>query len=265
MYKMVVLDLDGTLLNSASSLSEKNRWVIEKCVKMGIKVVLASGRMHYSMKPIIKKLQLEEDFHIAGNGSTIFSLGGYLEDISILEDEVYRNVVKRLKKEEVEFLVYSKENVYYDYAPKLSGAVLKYGDERPVQMNSIADLKGVPKIVLYLDSEEWEKEKRIREIMKDCAAVLRSHESFVDIVHFDTSKYKAIERLMRFYKIQPKEVIAIGDSENDAELIENVGLGIAMANGSDIVKRVAKYITPKTNDQDGVADTLERLVLKKIS
>lgn len=258
MYKMIVLDLDGTLLNSDSIVSKKNKWMIKKCREQGLKIVLASGRMYYSMDPIIKELQLEEDSHVGGNGAIIFSLQGYVKIVSALENRVYRNLIGKIKKENIQLLSYSKENIYYDYAPQLSHLILNFQDVELTQVKSVMQLKNIIKVVLYVKDKERDKEERVRDIIKNHAAVFRSHKSFLDIVHHSTNKYRAIEELMQQYKIHPKEVIAIGDSENDVEMIKNVGLGVAMPNGSEEAKKAAKYIAPKTNNEDGVADILER-------
>ncbi|RBP38706.1 Cof-type HAD-IIB family hydrolase [Garciella nitratireducens] len=267
MYKMIVMDLDGTLLRSNSTVSENSKRAIQKCKDQGIKVVLASGRMHYAMKPIIKELGLEEGLHIGGNGSIIFSLQGFIEVLPVVKEEKYPDLIDKLQKEQVEMLAYSKENIYYDFAPKLTQTIRRFYNNRifPIQTKSIKDLKNIIKIVLYIKEQEKRKEEKIKKLLQEEVAIYRSHSLFVDIIHKNISKYRALQHVMKKYKINPKEVMAIGDSENDVEMIKNVGWGIAMCNGSDIVKHKADYITSKSNDQDGIVDILEQFVLKKAS
>ncbi|MCR1898289.1 HAD family hydrolase [Irregularibacter muris] len=265
MYKMVVLDLDGTLFNSQTMVSEKNKRAIQACMERGVKVVLASGRMHGFMMPLVRDLNLHHHSHVACNGNTIFTHHGQTEDVAAIDDEVYRNLVKRYKKENLEIAAFSKDCIYYEKAPRLLEVFSRSQDGQILQVEALEELTGILKMVIYVREENVQEEKRIREITKEDATILRTYHLFVDVVGLNVSKYKALERLIKEQNIDPKQVIAIGDSENDVEMITNVGLGVAMANGSENLKKLAKYITPKTNDEDGVAEVIERFVLKKIS
>ena len=265
LYKMVVLDLDGTLFNSQTMVSEKNKRVIQECMEKGVKVVLASGRMHGFMMPLVKDLKLHHHSHVACNGNTIFTHKGHTEDVAAIDDDVYQSLVKRYKEVNLEIAAFSKDRIYHEDAPRLLEVFSRSQDGEIIQVDALEELTGILKMVVYVKEEDIEVEKRIREITKDDATILRTYHLFVDVVGPNVSKYKALERLIREHNIDPKHVVAIGDSENDAEMIKNVGLGVAMANGSEKLKKLAKYITPKTNDEDGVADVIERFVLKKIS
>lgn len=83
----------------------------------------------------------------------------------------------------------------------------------------------------------------------------------IEITRKGTSKGKAVERLANHYNLTSKDVITIGDSENDLSMIEYAGLGIAMGNAIDSVKQKSKFITD-SNDNDGVAKAISKFILK---
>lgn len=216
---MVVLDLDGTLLNSKIMVSEKNKKAIEECTQQGVKVVLASGRIHGFMLPIVKELKLHGHSHVACNGNIIFNHKGHTEDIGAIDDDVYKSLVRRYKKQNLEVMAYTKDYIYYENAPRLIEVFSRSQEGEMIQVDDLEELTGVLKMVLYVREEDVEGEKHIREITKDDANILRTNYLFVDVVDPNISKYTALERLIQEHNIDPKHVVAIGDSENDVEMI----------------------------------------------
>lgn len=263
MYKMVALDLDGTLFNSKTMISDKNKRAIQLCMEKDIKVVLASGRMYNFMKPLVEELNLHAHHHVACNGNTIFSHSGEVGEGVGMDKEVYKKLIKKYKEAGFQMAACTKDYIYYDDSPDLVDAFSKNPDGELKKVKSLMDLNNILKIVVYLEEKEKEREKLLRDLTQGDASVLRSYHLFVDVSSANVNKYTALERLAKQHKIDPKYIVAIGDSENDIDMVKNAGLGVAMANGSEKLKKIAKYISPKTNDEDGVAYIIEKFVLKK--
>lgn len=285
MYKLVAIDIDGTLLNSKSELTDKTIDVLKKASERGIYIVLTSGRMTTVIKEFCKKIGADK-FLIAENGASIVNLqtdeliykkyipkNVVLDILNICEDNniyymIYTNkelIVKNLKHMA---LFFYKQNynpnarlethiASREYIEQLEDefAKIMICDEDRAIYNSIVnklskitaiDVMTIPHIstkVLNVGTEEK----------------VISY-SYADISAKDTNKWTAIEMLTEMLGIDREEVIAIGDNINDLQMIKNAGLGVAMKNGSPVLRELADEIAP-SNDEDGVAYIVEKYIL----
>ena len=289
MYKFIAIDIDGTLLNSSGELTKRTVNTIKKVTDMGVKVVLTSGRVTESVKGIAN--QLNTDKHIiCDNGATIVDLNTnevvysqYIKKETIIKlvdfcltNNIYYMVftnkeiiVKNLKH--MAFAFYKQRHHLKDEASGISQ--IKYAgldyiervkepftriiicDEDRAIYNSIVNvLKSFDDIDLLAAPHVSHK------IVKDGEKEVVLSYSYAEILAKNTNKWTAIKQLTSHLGITSREVIAIGDNFNDIGMIQNAGLGVAMNNGSPVVKEVARVIAP-SNNEDGVAQIMERYVL----
>lgn len=285
MYKLIAIDIDGTLLNSKSELTQNTIEVLKQASEKGIYIVLTSGRMTSVVKVFCNKIGADK-FLIAENGASIVDLHSdeliykryipkntVLDIINVCEENniyymIYTNkelIVKNLKHMA---LFFYKQNynpnarlnthiATYEYIETLEDDFTKIMicDEDRAIYNSIVnklkklesiDVMDIPHIstkVLNIGTEEK----------------ILSY-SYADISAKNTNKWTALEILITMLGIKSEEVIAIGDNINDIQMIENAGLGVAMANGTPVVRNIADEIAPP-NDEDGVAYIVKKYTL----
>ena len=289
MYKLVVVDLDGTILNSYGEISETTKESVKKCLEKGAKIVIASGRPIDSIKTIANELGIEEYF-IAGNGALIYDLKKdeiiyenymkkekVLEIIKICEDNsisynVYTDKTILTTNLKFNVLYYYKENLkkeenkktnvsivenMYNYVKNLNEEKflkITICDESATIFNSIVrTLKEIN------DVEILEVSHMSRKIIKQGTEEIPIEYYYTEISAKNVDKWDAVEYLARKLDIKNEEIIAIGDNINDKKMIENAGLGVAMEGSAPDVINVASIVTA-SNDNNGVAKILEKYI-----
>ncbi len=285
MYKFVAIDIDGTLLNSKSELSERNKKVLKEASDNGIYIVLTSGRMTTVIQNFCKEIGADK-FLISDNGASIFDLQAnetiykrfipkdvVLEILDLcVENNIYymiytdkELIVKDLKHMA---LFFYKQNYNpnariathlagREYIEKLEDNFTKIMicDEDRAIYNSIINKLGKIQTIDVTSIPHISTKKLFFGTEEKTIAY-----SYADIAAKDTNKWTAIEFLIERLGIKREEVIAIGDNINDISMIKNAGLGVAMGNGSPVTREVANLIAP-SNDDDGVASIIEQYIL----
>ena len=287
MYKLVAVDLDGTMLNQYGDITEKTKNVIKKTIEKGIDVIIASGRPIDSIKEIAKEIG-SKNYFIAGNGAIIYDI--QKDEIiydKFLPKEKVLEIIKLCEENSISYNVYTDKTIL---ANALKYNVLYYQKENLKKEESKkTKISIVEDIYEYVKSRENEKFLKIticdesESIFKSIIKKLRqidkievmdtSHMSrktimqgteeitieyyYTEITLENVDKYNAIEYLINKLNIKNEEVIAIGDNINDKKMIENAGLGIAMQGSTPQVMEVADYVTT-SNSEDGVAKAIEK-------
>ena len=285
MYKLVAIDLDGTLLNSYGQISEKNKQTLKKSQANKIEIVLASGRSSNSVKNIANEIG-NCKYIICGNGSLIYDL--QKEEIiydKFIEKTKALQIIKICEQNSIYYNVYTEDMVI---AKTLSNNVLFYHQENANKPeNKKTKINLVDNIYEYVEKLENENIlkftisdtssiifnsiiKKLREIKKidvlDVAhmsrKIIKSGTEEVSLEYYYTEitsenvdKWNAIEWLASKLNIQKEEIMAIGDNVNDKLMIENAGMGIAMGNSASYIKEVADKVVAN-NNEDGVAEAL---------
>jgi Cof subfamily protein (haloacid dehalogenase superfamily) len=285
MYKLIAIDLDGTLLNSYGIIPEENRKAIKKAQEAGINVVLASGRTTNSVKSLAEELGGNE-YIICGNGSLIYDLkkeeiiydkfiekNKALQIIQICEqNSIYYNVYTEdmviAKTLDNNVLFYHQENAnkpdskktkinlvdnIYEYVRNLEGKnILKFtiSDKSSIIFNSI-----IKKLRLIKNIDVLDVAHMSRKIIKAGTEEVSLEYYYTEITSDNVDKWNAIEWLANKLKIEKSEIMAIGDNINDKMMIENAGIGIAMGNSDPKIKEIADKVVA-TNNECGVAEAM---------
>lgn len=266
-YRLLVLDLDGTLTNTKKEITEHTRSILMEAQEKGVKIVLASGRPTYGVVPIAEKLELKK------YGGYILSYNGG-EIINWQTGEMmYENV---LPNDVLPYLYQcSKDNNFAIVTYKDKYVVTEHPDDEYVLKEAILNVMETKKVDNFLDAVDFpvakcmivgeatrlaELEKQMYEALKDKMGVYRSEPYFLELVPKGIDKAQSLAVLLQKIGYTREEMIAIGDGFNDKSMIEFAGMGVAMANAQEVVKQAANYIT-LSNEEDGVAAVVEKFML----
>lgn len=270
-FKMIVLDLDGTLTNEEKKMTPKTRCALMKAQESGVRIVLASGRPPYGIQNIAEELELKHHggFIQAFNGGRIMNCeNGEVIFEQMLEEELVPILYHAAVDAGMEILTYqgnkiaaTKKNdkyvIHEAFINKMP--VVEYEDflGRLVHPINKCLIVGDPVPLRQL-------ELRLAEQLKGRMNVYRSAGFFLECVPLGIDKARSLERLISKLKISREEVIACGDGYNDESMIRFAGLGVAMANATKEVQDSADYIT-YSNEEDGVAHVVDKFILSDLS
>lgn len=260
--RLIAIDLDDTLLLDDLTISCRARKAISKAVEKGIHVTLATGRMYRSALPFALDLQLN---------LPLITYQGALVKYSDGREVYHRPIEIDTARELVCLLMpYGHHvNIYIDdelYMSKDSPEGQRYLKIARVPVHLAEELQDVlvrrpSKIVVIASSPELDRlAVDAREFFGESLNITKSKPTFLEFAHPQATKGLALEYLANSLGISSGNVMAIGDSPNDLDMLEYAGWGVAMGNADSEVKARARYITCSNND-DGVAEAIEKFVL----
>lgn len=292
MYKLVAIDLDGTLLNSYGEVSEKNTQMIQKAMEKGVEVVLASGRPIMSVKNLANEIGCNH-YIICGNGAITYDVkqeqilyDRFLEKSKVLQ------IIRICEENSIFYNIYTKDTILTKY---LNYNILFYHQEnanKPEEKKThIHMMQHIEEYIQNRKEEDYLKiticdnDKIIfgsiirklrtirnvdvldvahmsRKVIKDGTEKVLMEYYYTEITSKNVDKWQAIEKLIQTLEIKKEEVMAIGDNRNDAEMVKNAGLGIMMQNSAPYIQEMADMIVAD-NDHDGVAQAIENYILKE--
>ncbi|MDM5196395.1 Cof-type HAD-IIB family hydrolase [Bacillus hominis] len=266
-YKMIVLDLDDTLLRDDHTISPRTKEALMTAQERGVKVVLASGRPTFGMRNVAKELRLEEygSFILSFNGAKIINCKTNEEIFSsTLSPEIVHNLFEISKTEGVwihtyigDDIITEENNPYTEIEGDITGMPIVVVDDFKAAVT-----EPVVKVLMNKEAERLvEVEKKLQKQLEGQLSVMRSKPFFLEFTEHGVTKGTSLNQLIQKLGIKREEVIAMGDSYNDQAMIEFAGLGVAMGNAPDDIKEIANYVTD-TNMNDGVAKVVEKFVLK---
>lgn len=271
-YKLICIDMDGTLLNDEKEVSEENKEAIKEAHEKDVHIAICTGRLFTSAKNYGDIIGVKAPI-IASNGAYIrekdeekviykktldrdiatriyetikkFKFSKFFNTFDIIASEgsfpewyMYIKFNEGLPKEK---RIHLKEyETFYDFIDENDGEILKF-------------------VAASKDIEELEKAKNELRKLNDIE-IFRSSPMNFEINAKEVSKGNAVKKLAEIYGIDRNEVICIGDSDNDLSMVEYAGLGVAMGNAEEEVKAIADYITD-TNNNNGVAKVIRKFVL----
>jgi len=261
-YKLIALDIDGTLLNDEHQLSELNKETVRRVHDAGATIVLCSGRAPQSVFPILDQLGLEGTI-IAHNGaSTVLSEGNEVVHDFSVPTAAYGELFQYLRSNNIHFDVCTTFDLYLEEATQEALDIYAQFFVNPRIIPNVMDLPRMVKMTLAAEVEVIaEAERAFREQgLITGLNMFRSGANFLDLVHEKATKGNALKELADSMGIPYDQVIAIGNYYNDVEMIELAGLGIAMGNSPDDLKKIAQDVTV-SNNENGVAQALMKYCL----
>lgn len=239
--KLIALDMDGTLLNDHHEVSDANRQAIKEAEKKGVKVVLSTGRSLRTAKDYVLSLELSS-YLVTVNGSEIWGPDGELVERTPVATEHIQWMHDLSRQNNARFWAISTENNWNNEMPEdvLSQEWLKFG--------------------FHIEEDDI-REKVLKELeAKGLFEISNSSLVNIEVNSIGINKAKGLQKVCSLLGISMKNVMAVGDSMNDIAMITEAGLGIAMGNAQETVKKAADDITGK-NTENGVALAIQKWVL----
>lgn len=290
MYKLIAIDMDGTLLNSYGEVSSRNKEAIKKAIDKNVEIVLTSGRMPKAIMPVASKINAN-NYIISGNGAAIYDVKN--------DKTIYKNYMSKEKVLEI-IDICDKNSMYYSIytnnvilAKSLNYNILFYNSEnkknpedKKIKLNIVSDIHRYVEEysgddflkITICDSNKIvfnsiiNKLKKLRdiyilEVAHMSKKIIKHGTEEIEISYFYTeisnnnvNKWTAIEKLIEILNVSKEEVIAIGDNVNDKEMIKNAGIGVVMGNASPYMKEIADEVVASNND-NGVAEAIEKYII----
>lgn len=256
---MIVTDIDGTILKADATCSAAVRKSIKDLIDSGIKVVLATGRMFRATYPVADDLGIRTPI-ISYQGGLIKEYNGNGDKNGKILYSKYTD--KDLAHEAIDYFRANGThiNIYVNdtlYVEKDDTYIRKYVENRNIVYTVVKDLKQVPMDglhkVLGIDKDEnkiLRITNELKEKYENKLYIIRSTPHFCEVSNIEASKAAALNFLREYWGLKKEEVLAIGDQDNDIDMIEAAGTGVAMGNGTPILKSKANYIT-KSVENDG--------------
>lgn len=264
--KLIALDLDGTLLNSQKEISSENQAAIAKARAKGIHVVLTTGRPLVAIHHFLETLDMVgfEDFSITFNGGLVQRNTGEIlskKPFSMAEAEKIKSLTQTLGLPcdlLSEGTVYMTSSARESLYPTLNNLLM-------FEKADLTDLSKdiiINKIVSCTDAAVLDA--KISEIPKEfyqTCEIFKSQPKLLEFMPNGINKAFGLSQLIKILALQPDNVMAMGDEENDRSMIEWAGYGVAMGNAVPGIKKAAPIVSDLTNDQDAVAAIISEYVL----
>ena len=270
-YKLLVLDVDGTLLNNEKEISKRTLSTLLKAQHTGIRIVLASGRPTSGLLPLAKALEMGNfgGYIVSYNGAQIINAeNGEVMFDKRINPELIPYLEKKARKNNFSIFTYHDEYLLTDNADNVHirrEAWLNNLRIMEEEEFSIAIDFAPCKCVLVSDDEEALRglENHWKRRLDGVLDVFPSEPYFLEVVPCGVDKANTLGVLMEQLGVKREEVIAIGDGVADVTMLQLAGKSVAMGHAQDSVKICADYVTA-SNEEDGVAQAVEKLVLAEV-
>ena len=269
MTKLIALDLDGTLTDDKKNITSHTLEALMQVQHQGVRVVLASGRPPYGMRPLARQLHLEQY-----GGIILCYNGGHVEDCTTGEVYVERQLpeevlpmLHRFQQESgMTLMTYYEDKIYTEHPDDEYVGISAFNNK--MQVVGLTDfVSQAPRplnkcLMVGPHDKQVVWEKKIREATSSQLYVCHSTPYFIEILPKGIDKGPSLVSLCHRLGISPSEMMTFGDSNNDKQMILLAGIGVAMGNADDDIRQVADFVT-LDNNSDGVAHALKHFNLIK--
>ena len=275
-YKLIALDIDGTLTDSSGKITTRTKEVVHRVAQIGATIVVATGRRFITAKPRVLQLEFPEVLLAAHNGAILKRLNGELLHHQLLPCAIAKKVVQIAKELKLRPVVFEgtqdSANLFVeDYGDRLDGWERGYLEENEVHLrwvdNLATDLPGdVIEVISVVPAKKAHEiasifQSRLNGQVKPILVIINNGQhAFLGLSHAKVGKDLPLRYLAKQMGIQPSEILAIGDNYNDLDMLQFAGTAVVMENADEALKQQGFHVTA-SNDADGVAAALERFVL----
>ncbi|MBR6035617.1 MAG: HAD family phosphatase [Bacteroidaceae bacterium] len=268
-YKLIAVDLDGTLVRSDQSISPRTIDTLVQVQQSGVKMAVASGRPTFGTAHVADALRLADfgGYVMSYNGGEIYDWGTKTRlHAQTLDEDIIPYIYMYAREHGMPIMTYiGKEvvsevenNEYINYSVMRNRMTLRKVEDFVATAQGVGIVKciivGDPTLLPALEIE-------MQETLKGKAGVFRSEPFFLEIVPVGIDKAKGLSILLNKIGMQPSELIAFGDGYNDIPMLQFAGLGVAMGNAAEEIQKAADMVA-QSNDDDGIAVLLEKLILR---
>lgn len=273
-YKLIVTDMDGTVLGGDHKITEENMRALKEADERGVKVVFATGRFHDSAKEHVTFLE-EVMPIVSSNGAIIkHPITNEVLYCNSIDKDISLKIVETLDNLDLSYQIYTDNEILQKYKTEEEKIKMQdfikntFSDKTEIvfKKDLKKDIKDLN--ILKFNVMDFERPLLMKEARKEVEKiegleVTSSWNDNVEIMNAGSSKGSAVKFLCELLNIDKEEIIAFGDNYNDISMLEYVGMGVAMGNAEEDVKKIASYITD-SNIESGVAKAIDDLVLEKV-
>lgn len=251
-YKLIALDVDGTLLNDEYLLTEKTKYAVNRAHEAGAQIVLCTGRGPQNTLPLLAELGLEGIVITHNGAATVQSKDhSVLHQVTFQLEEI-KPFIAYCREQHAHFALNSPFELYVEEYNEFIKAMYNKFMLEPIVTKDANQLDiAMVKLSAYSEQAKMDQIEADWKGMDSSLSIIRSGHHFIDIMHQEASKGHALQRLAEDVGIDRQEIMAIGNYYNDSEMIAYAGLGIAMDNSPELVKLQANATTG-SNNEDGV-------------
>lgn len=283
-YKLILSDVDGTLINDKNQISEENVQAIQKAEGKGAIFAIVSGRQPKHIEDIVKEKEINPVI-VGLNGASIKMSNGDVLAYNLLPKNQVIEIIEILDKSDYIYKLYNENSIigrkpvnYIEHVENMVNQMIKPNEDRNELIEFFKeilfeDVEIIENPKEYIEKEEFEVLKievmhckkdsleRLEDNIKELEDinVTSSFFSNIEITHTKGNKGQALIELAKYFNISREEVIAMGDNLNDLEMIREAGLGVAMENAVERLKNEANYITT-SNINHGVAHVINTFI-----
>ncbi len=269
-YRLLAVDLDDTLLNSSSAISDRNKKAIRGAVEAGVQFLIVTGRMFKTSVGYLEELGFDEDCPLINYHGALVKRARSRETLlhRPIPNQIAIAVLEEAEKTDYHISVFLEDQLYIReeneqsrYYQSMTGielqpvgslsAFLKENGSCPTKMS-----------IIHQDGTLEDIEEKLRADFDDRLSILQSRPFFLEITDGLATKGQTLSWFIERQGISADQVIAIGDGPNDIDMLAFAGLGVAVANARPEVKAAADLVTA-SNEDDGVAEIIERYILKR--
>lgn len=262
---LVALDLDGTLLQRDGRVPARNAAAIAAALAQGVQVILATGKTRFSALGVIDELALDGP-GVFSQGLIIYDGAGTILREVTLDRGLAEEVLGYAEREGLPHSIYTREGLFAPQADKYRELISsKYGERLPQVVGPLTeclDVLDVNKILIGDPAEDGSRRQMLVERFGSRLTVTQAVPEYVELFAPQASKGAGLLWLLRHLGVDAQAVLAVGDGDNDLEMLELAGVGVAVGNARPGVKAAADFVVSDHED-GGVAEALERFVLRK--
>lgn len=262
--KLIVVDIDGTLLDDNHSMSDRNRDTLLNAIKSGIKVVVATGKTRSGNESVLAALNLDTP-GIYVQGLMICEANGNIRHQQTLDPDLARRVITFAEQRGFDVIAYSGNRLLTKMSVKQVDDIIQYHEPLPEPIGPLVNHLGIVpmnKLLLVGDPRKlkalrWQLEKQLDGQVSFTSTNVTN---MLEVMPLGTSKGKALKVLIHDMGIAAEDVMVIGDGENDLEMFKLAGLSIAVGNANPKLIAVADEVV-SSNNESGVAEAVEKFIL----
>ncbi|MGI6084543.1 MAG: Cof-type HAD-IIB family hydrolase [Acetivibrionales bacterium] len=262
-YKLMAVDIDGTLLNNKGEITPATLEAIKKGVEHGLVFTIASGRPIQGIEYISSLLDLDVPLITYNGAKIVMSKSKEVVFEQKLACEYIKIILELAENNNVTMMLWQNDRLYVNKMNEKVNKYIRSSKVTPILMQDRDEIikKGATKVLWYDDAEKMAGYiKEIKQVLGDRINYHTSLPFFLEFNDKNATKALGIKKLGEFFGIKQSEMIAVGDGYNDLSMIEYAGLGVAMGNAVEAIKVKADYIT-LSNNEDGIAHVINKFVL----
>lgn len=273
MYKLVAIDLDETLYDDQRNICKRNKEAIQKAIQLGVKIVPCSGRSPKFLGDLYEQLDLDKhaEYSILANGGIIVeNKTNTVIDINPIPFSKVEELFHFGRSHHLCIQIFLKDRVYFYYADEQEKeAVRGFGEHMHfLETDDIFELQNESIIKVLFQKVDMDYlrslESALQPITENEITISFSSNRYLELNRIGIDKGKGLAHLADYLHINIEDTIGIGDNTNDLQLIQDAGLGCAVANAIDEVKEVADYICISNNNEGAVGEVIENFILNKV-